>query len=399
MAEAQSETGDQHARGSRAAPYGVVQLTSTTVIGGTERMVLQLVERLDREHFEPLVLSLVGGGALIEECREHGIEAEFLDCRHPLQWRAWRRFCSIIRQRRVALVHLYGLRANLPGRPLARRAGARAVVAGIRSIDPWRKWYHSALDRWTARWVDAFVSNSEAARRVAIERERFAPSRVVTIHSGVREMQPAGSFDQAALRRQFSVDPSAQPVVAVVANLSPEKRHRDLIDAAALLAERFPGLVFLCAGRERRGMREENQRDAAERGVAGAFRWLGYVADVSEVIAASDFAALPSSHEGLPASILEAMAMGRTVVATPVGGVPEIVRDGSNGLLVPVGQPQELAEAIERLTTDTSLRQRLETAARETIRRDFSIDRMVKQTERLYLELLEGRRKPQRRSP
>lgn len=388
MAKAQSRTEDHRRGDTRRLPYRILQLTSTTVIGGTERMVLQLVEHLDPERFEPIVLSLVGGGALIEECRQRAIEAEFLDCRHPLQWRAWRRFCDIVRQRRVDLVHLYGLRANLPGRPLARWAGARAVVAGIRSIDPWRKWYHSALDRWTARWVDCFVSNCEAARRIAIERERFDPARVVTIYSGVEEKPLAESFDRAQLLQKFNVDLSVQPVVAMVANLSPEKRHRDLIDAAALLAERFPGIVFLCAGRERKGMGQANQRYAAERRVGSAFRWLGYVADVGEVIAAADFAVLPSSHEGLPASILEAMAMGRTVIATPVGGVPEIVRDGVNGLLVPVGEPPALARAIERLATDPSLCQGLEKAALETARRKFSVERMVKETEQLYLDLL-----------
>jgi len=370
-------------------PYRIVQLTSSSDIGGTERMVLELAARLDRQLFEPMVLSLVGGDALIEECRRRGIEAEHLHCRHPLSVRSWRRFMEIIRSRRVALVHLYGLRANLPGRPLARRAGARAVVAGIRSTDPWRKWYHVLLDRWTARWVDRFISNSEAGRQMAIARERFDPARVVTIHSGIDAMRRADSFDTAALRRQFDISPSANPVVAVVANLGPEKRHCDLVEAAACLAERFPEIVFLCAGRDE--MNGANQRLAAERGVGGRFRWLGHVKNVAEVVAAADFVALPSSHEGLPASILEAMAMGRTVVATRVGGVPEIVQDGVNGLLVPPRNPPALAQAIEQLATDAEWRRRLEIEALETIRRDFSIERMVRATEEIYLDLIKDK--------
>jgi len=353
-------------------------------------MVLELAARLDRRLFEPFVLTLVGSSALIEECRRRNIEAEHLACRQPLSWRSWRRFTELIRSRGVALAHLYGLRANLPGRPLARRAGVRAVVAGIRSTDPWRKWYHVMLDRWTARWVDCFISNSEAGRGTAIRRERFDPSRVVTIHSGVGEMPRADSFDVAALRRKFGVGPEARPVVAVVAHLGPEKRHRDLIDAARLLVERFPQIVVLCAGRDEMG--GINQPYAIERGVGERFRWLGHVADVAEVIAAADFTVLPSSHEGLPASILETMAMGRTVIATRVGGVPEIVRDGANGLLVPPRQPESLAQAIERLATDVELRRGLESAALETIRRDFSIERMVHETERVYRELIEKQR-------
>lgn len=355
-------------------------------------MVLGLVERIDRERFEPVVLSLVGGGRLLEACRERGIDARHLDCRHPLAWRPWRSFRDFIRERGVDLVHLYGLRANVPGRPLARRAGVRAVVAGIRNIDPWRKWYHVALDRWTARWVDCFISNSEAGRRVAIDRERFEPSRVITIHSGIDEKPAADGFDREALRRKFDVAPGARPVVTVIANLFPQKRHRDVIEAARTLVERFPDIVFLCAGRD--AMNGDNQRYAAEQGVAERFRWLGYVAEVAEVVAAADFGVLPSAFEGLPAAILEQMAMGRTVIATPVGGVPEIVRNGENGLLVPAGEPRSLAKAIERLTTETELCRRLAAHARETVQRDFSIDAMVRKTEQVYLDLLEGTKPP-----
>jgi len=368
-------------------PYRIVQLTSSSSVGGTERKVLALVENLDPQLFEPIVLSLVGDGTLIQQCRERGIEAEHLKCHHPFHVRAWRRFSQIIRTRNVALVHLYGLRANLPGRPLARRAGVRAIVGGIESIDPWRKWYHTALDRLTARWVDRFVAVCEAARQASIARERIAPSRIVVIPNAAREMPPAESFDRTVLRRQFSLEPSDSPVVAHVANLAPEKRHCDLIDAAALLVKQFPRIVFLCAGRDE--MNEVNQRYAAERGVADRFRWLGYVGNVAEVIAAADFAVLPSSHEGLPVSVLEIMTVGRTVIATSVGGVPEIVRDSVNGLLVPPLDPQKLAQAIERLAKDSELRRRLEIAAHETVQQDYSIERMVHKTQQLYLELLE----------
>lgn len=385
MTEAQPQNpGDR--TGGR--PYRVLQLTSTTVIGGTERMVLQLVKRMNRDLFEPIVLSLIRAGEFIDECKREGIEAELLDCRHPLHLRPWARFLEIVRRRQIDLVHLYGLRANLPGRPVARRGGVRAVVAGIRNIDPWRKWYHSTLDRWTARWVDRFVSNSEAGRRIAIEREGFEPSRVLTIHSGIEPKRRADSYDRSALRRKFEIAPETSPVVAVIANLREQKRHRDLVDAAAALAEKMPSLTFLCAGRDR--MQGEVQRYAVERGVGRQFRWLDYVANVDEVIAASDFCALPSSFEGLPASILEVMAMGRTIIATPVGGVPEVVQDGRNGLIVPVGEPAKLAQAIERLATDESLRRGFENEALATIERDFSVDRMVERTEKLYLELLEG---------
>jgi len=371
-------------------PYRIVQLTSSSNIGGTERKVLVLVEHLDRQLFEPIVLSLVGSGRLIERCRDLGIEAEHLNCSHPVRLRSWRRFFEILRNRNVALVHLYGLRANLPGRPVARWAGAGAIVGGIESIDPWRKWYHTALDRLTARWVDRFVAVCEAARQAAIRREGFDPSHVVVIPNAACPMPAAESCDAAALRQRFALESSDGPILAHIANLWPEKRHRDLIDAATLLVERFPRIVFLCAGRDE--MNGANQRYAVERGVAERFQWLGYVGNVSEVIAVADFAVLPSSHEGLPVSLLEVMTVGRTMIATPVGGVPEVVRDGVNGLLVPPREPKALAQAIERLATDMELRRRLEVEARDTVRRDYSIERMVQGTQRLYLELLERHR-------
>ncbi len=372
---------------SRRRPYPIVQLTSSGDMGGTERMALELAARLDRKIFYPIVLCLIGGETLIEECRRRGVEAEHLHCRHPLDWRAWKRYVIILRTRRVALVHLYGLRANIPGRYRARRAGVRCVVAGIRSTDPWRRWYHVWLDRWTARYVDAFVSNSEAGRQAAIQREHIPGDRIHVIPNGV-EMPPVSSFDAAALRRKFGLSEQAGPVLAMVANLGPEKRHRDLIDAVGLLAADFPHLVVLCAGRDE--MAGANQRYAAGRGVDARFRWLGRVDNVAEVFATADFAVLPSSHEGMPASVLEAMAMGKAVIASDVGGIPEMIQNNETGLLIPPLQPAVLAEAIRKLASDSALRERLAKAAQRTVEARFSMARMVERIQDLYLNSLEG---------
>ncbi|MCX8035660.1 MAG: glycosyltransferase [Candidatus Sumerlaeia bacterium] len=378
----------------RRRPYTIVQLTSSGDMGGTERMTLELAARLDHNLFHPIVLCLVGGDTLVEECRRRGVEAEHLHCRHPLDWRAWRRYADILRTRGVSLVHLYGLRANIPGRHLARRAKVGCVVAGIRSTDPWRRWYHVWLDRWTARYVDVFVSNSEAGRQAAIRRERIPGDRIKVIPNGV-EMPPAVSFDAAALRRKFGLSEHDGPVLAVVANLGPEKRHRDLIDAVASLAADFPHMAVLCAGRDEMG--GANQQYAAARGVEGQFRWLGRVDNVAEVFAAADFAVLPSRHEGMPASVLEAMAMGKAVIASDVGGIPEVIRHKENGLLVPPLQPAALADAIRILASDRALCERIGQAARRAVEEHFSMAGMVERIQDLYLEYLEGGREPKAR--
>jgi glycosyltransferase involved in cell wall biosynthesis len=186
------------------------------------------------------------------------------------------------------------------------------------------------------------------------------------------------------LRRELGIDP-AQPVIGTVAQLRPEKALDVLIDATAKLRDKYPGLHLVIAGEGRE--REPLERLIAAQGMQGAVHLLGYRLDVPDVLASFDVAVCCSDFEGGPLSVMEYMDAGLPIVATDVGGLPELIEDGVSGLLVPPRDPAALAGAIEALLEDQTKAERLGREARERGRR-HGVDAWVARIEALYDELL-----------
>jgi glycosyltransferase involved in cell wall biosynthesis len=184
--------------------------------------------------------------------------------------------------------------------------------------------------------------------------------------------------------------------VGVVAHLSPEKGHVTVLKAAARLRERFPDVTYvLVGGGERRQLLEERARAL---NVADRVLFTGFRKDSDAMMREFDVFCLASLSEGLSSAILAAMARPLPVVATRVGGIPELVVDGNTGLLVPAGRPDKLAEALAKVLSSSSLRRRMREAGRRRVAEYFTLDRKLDETERLYLELARLRR-PRRRPP
>jgi len=369
-------------------PWRVLHLTATSAIGGTERMVLEIVRGSDPQRFEMAAASLGGPGLLTEACREAGRRAWNWGLERPWPWKAPRLLSWIRRMRdcQFDLIQTYGLRADLVGRLFKQGLGAPLLVCNIASVDAWRGAHKVWLDRRTAGAVDLFIASCEAARRSRIERERFDPGRIAAIYNGV-ELDPPGLASRPEARRALGLSQEDFPVVAHVANLRPMKGHSEALAAAARLLRDFPRAVFLFAGRDDSGGRY--QRLAHDLGVAGRARFLGFHPRGREVARAADIAILPSYYEGCPVALLEAMAESRAIVATEVGGIPELVRHEREALLIPPGRPEALAAALSRLAADAALREALGCAARQRAEAQFTVQRMIRRHEEAYSELLE----------
>ncbi|MCX7014003.1 MAG: glycosyltransferase [Candidatus Sumerlaeota bacterium] len=371
-------------------PCRILQLTTSSSIGGTERMTLELARGLDPARFEVVVASLDGPGAFTEACREAGLRASNWGVGRPIPWKLpWLRECvRRARDQEFDLVQTYGLQADLAGRFFKRQLGNPKLVCSIRSTDAWRSPLQVRLDRWTAGRVDLFIANSEAGRRSRIEREGFAPERILTIHSGI-ELDPPGVASREEARAALGLSERDFPVIAHVANLRPMKGHDEALEAAARLKERLPRAVWLFAGRD--DSRGRYARRARERSVGDRVRFLGFHPRPREIARAADVAILPSHYEGLPAAILEAMAESRAIVASNVGGIPELVRHEREALLIPPGRPEALAEAIARLADDEPLRLVLSRAARRRAEAEFALPRMIRRYEEAYESLMTQR--------
>jgi len=360
----------------------ILQLTSTSAMGGTEQMVLALAGGLNRLGHACSIFSLAGPATLTQAAAAQNIDALTFDLHSPFQLRELQRIRAAILERRVDLIHTYGLQADVFGRLLRELLGKNVrLVCGIRSIDDNRPMKKVLLDRYTSARADLFISNSEAGRQARIRRERIPARKIDLIYNGI-DITPI-AIGRQKLKEQWAVGEGVWPVIVHVANLRPMKGHETALGAARIIARKFLNALFLFAGRDdSNGMIPQMARDL---GVEEHARFLGFCPRTRELLAMADVMILPSSYEGCPVSILEAMAEGCPVVASNVGGIPELVRNETEALLVQPGKASELAGAIERIVKNTELRRSLIQAARERVEKNFTVEKMVEGYERAYL--------------
>jgi glycosyltransferase involved in cell wall biosynthesis len=368
-------------------PLRVLQLTSTSKIGGAETMVLHLLRHADPARLQVEVLSLMGPGDLTARAREAGAWADNWGLVSLANPRLPARMRALLIERNYDVIHGYGLRADLITRWVA--LGLKIpYISSISSIDPWRKKQHVLLDRWTAEGVACWIAVCEAARQSRITRERFPAQRIFTVLNGIPDLAPPTADETRAARERFGITAEAGPVLSMVANLREAKGYPDLLAALEIVKREFPNFVCLCAGSDE--SHGAIPALAARHGVEANVRWLGFVTDPQSVLAAGDIAVLSSHWEGCPVNLIEAMRAARPSVATHVGGIPELIDSGAEGLLVPVKNPPELASALLRLMREPALRQRLGTQARTRYERQFRVERMVDQLTALYTRFARG---------
>lgn len=366
---------------------------TTFVIGGAERVLYHLLRGLDRPPFRVELLALREPGPIGEEIRALGVPVHanltgpgridpllpfriarllrrrhyravyFLDHAHAVFYTTVASWGSEVRVR-VMPVHTTG---QWDGQPSLKRP--------IRLVRP---------------WLDRIIAIAEAQRDYLAETEGIPRDRMTVIHNGIPLESPPPE-EQVRRRREvreaLGVSGEA-PVVAITAVLRPEKNHEMLLRALAALRRSVPDAeLWVIGDGPRRGYLET---EASALGLTGAVRFLGHRADARRLIAGADVAVLASHPrvETLPLSLIEAMDAGLPVVATRVGALAELVEPERSGYLVPPGDPEAMAGALDRLVGDEELRTRLGTRGQRIARERFSSERMVEETAGLLLQLL-----------
>jgi len=381
----------------KSANTRVLYFIGTLNIGGAERQLVELASHIDRR-FEPAVCCLFERGPLaahleragvpvfsadINSVRDkHGLARVKAVLRLPLDLiRAWR----LIRCYRPAVLHAVLFHAYIIGAFLGRLAGVPVVVAGRRSLGHFKR-DRPMLRRIenVANWLtDAIVANSEAVREDTITSEGLAPDRIEVIYNGI-ELECYASTVSHALRNTLGIGDG--PVVLVVANLIPYKGHQYFLRAWVRIRERFPDASALLCGDG--PARPALEAEARQLGVADSVRFLGTRADVPALLAQADVLVHPSTEEGFCNALIEAMAAGRPVVATDVGGNTEAVVAGETGLIVPARDAARLAEATIDVLARHDRGRAMGDAGRRRAMAAFDRRQMVARYEALYERLL-----------
>jgi glycosyltransferase involved in cell wall biosynthesis len=364
----------------------VMFVVGNFVAGGAERHLLELWSRIDRARFEVEIACLRREGQFLTEVEALGWPVHDLGVGRRLYGaagaRGLARLLGKVRRFRPDVIHGYLFGPNLFAVLAGRWCGVRAVVVAKRNVDAFETPRQAGLQRRIHRAATHVTAVSEAVADSVVAMG-VPRSRVTVIPNGVDAARFTAAADGEAPR-----DP---PVVGSVGCLAARKDYGTLIDALALLDQRalVCGAVLVGDGPERAAL----ERRIEARGLAGRVRLLGERPDVERLLPGMDVFALSSREEGIPNALLEAMAAGRPVVATAVGGTPEVVRDGETGWLVPPGSPSALADALEQALRDPAEARRRGAAARRAVLDHMSIGAMVARHEEFYARVA-GERRP-----
>jgi glycosyltransferase involved in cell wall biosynthesis len=352
---------------------------------GTESQLLALVQSLDRDLVQPHVWLLDGEDESSRALEPCGCPVSRLGVRcfrSTGAARALWRFVGYLRRERVDVVHTFFVDSSWFGLLAAWLAGTPRVVRTRNHLGEQESRQARTFGRWLGPWFDATVVNCQPCRVSAIDDLRVRAERVVILENGV----DASTFDAPSVR----ADPPAghRPRVGMVGNLRKVKGPDLFVEAAALLAQEYPTAQFVVAGEGE--MRPQLECRIRELKLDEQMRLAGSVTNVPEFVAELDVAVLPSRSEGQSNAILEYMAASRPIVASRVGGTPELIEDDECGLLVEAGDARGLAAAIGRLLSDRNLAVRLGREARRRVVNRFSHTARADRFAQFYRRILAG---------
>jgi len=354
-------------------------------IGGTELNAVRTVEALDRRSFEVTVFHLRETGPLRARYEALGLQLVHLPIGplySPRTAAQGVRFLRLLRREGIEVAHTHDLYTNIFAAPWARLAGCR-VIASRRWLDSSPRAGLVPLNRWSYRCAHRVVANSSLGVKLLIDKEHVPAARVLELPNFLEER----AFNhvpvevRSARRRSWDV-PQGAFVIGTVARLAPVKNHALVLRALQRLDEDVH-LVLIGEGPSRRALEELARKLHVDRRV----HFTGQLVETENLHQFFDVSVLCSRSEGFPNTVLEALAAGCPVVATPVGGVPEVIIERQTGLLVPVDQPDALAASVQELRRDARLRERLCEAGPACVRSRYHQTVVIAQLEALYQKL------------
>jgi glycosyltransferase involved in cell wall biosynthesis len=335
--------------------------------GGMERLLADVARLADPNGVEHRFIALAAGGAVADELRSGGAAVEILNLLPGVRPGAMMRLVSLLRRWRVDVVHTHNTRPLIYGAPAARLAGIPVVVYTRHGQRFGASHRQTALFNLAARAVDRVVCVSEDTAAISIA-QGIPAHKVIIIRNGI-------DLDRFKIR-----SPAPRGPLVMVGRLSPEKNVDSLIRAMALIGSSSACLEIAGNGVCRPGL----QRLAEDLGVRSRVKFLGEIRNVEQLLSRASLFVLSSRTEGISLTLLEAMSSGLPVVATKVGGNPEVVAHGMTGLLVPPNDPVALAHAIEQIYGDPEHGAAMGRAGRERVEAHFDVRDTIRAYESVY---------------
>lgn len=370
-------------------------------IGGPALHVMNLWRRLDSARFQQILVvgsEREGEGSLLAQARSQGIDPVVIRelvtalTPHVRDVVALVKLCRLIRQTRPHIVHTHTAKAGFLGRLAARLCGVPVIVHTYHGhvlrgyFGPITTRLVRRVERMLAGITDRIVAVSAQVKLELAAYEVAAPDKISVIPLGL-ELEPflSSSGFRGELRRELGFG-AADPIVGIVGRIVPIKNHGLFLRAAARIARESANCRFVIVGDG--PLRAQTEQAARKLGIRDRVRFLGWRFDLPRIYADLNALVVSSDNEGTPVAAIEAMAAGCPVVATRVGGLPDLISHERTGFLVPPGDAHAMAEAVLRVLTDRDIAARITDEAKTLIPTRFSADRLGRDMADLYDELL-----------
>ncbi len=357
------------------------QVVLSLDFGGQEKLIIQLSEKLQAKNIEPVIITLNREGTLLDEARAKGLKVLSAHKGRGFDPGVVGRMKRIIKEEKIDILHTHNFAPLIYGSLAARLAGIKAVNtrhgrANIRA--------HSFF--WDLN--EYVIAVSQDAYTELRQNNRISNSFVKVIYNGIAIPSANTSYkNPEQFRRELGLKKDSLLIISI-ARLSPEKDHRTLLKALRMLSDQKTNVELLIVGG---GELEKELKQFVENlGIAGRVKFLGFRNDIADLLHLCDVFVLSSLMEGVSLTILEAMANSRSVVATHVGGNPEVVREEKTGLLVSIKDPTALAGALKKVLSDKLMAQRYGAEGRKVVSEKFNLDTMVDSYVDVYASVLKG---------
>ena len=364
-------------------PIKILYVISTLDRAGAEKQMVQLATGLNRNRFEPEVVCLWRKGLLEEELKNADIPVTLIQKRWKFDLSVVSRLADFIKKKEFEIVHTWLFTSNTYGRMAARKAGTPIIIASERCVDVWKNIIHRAIDRHLARWTHKIIANADAVKEF-VQNEGIMPDKIGVIRNSF-DREKFRKPDRGKARRKLGAS-EGEVAIGFAGRLSKQKGVLYLVKAGALLPKEIDWNMYIFGEGSLRGRLEKRARAS---GIESRARFMGAFQNSEEILPGLDIFVLPSLWEGLPNVLIEALASRLPVVAVDVGGVKEVVKEGSSGFLVPPANAKDLAEKIEMLVKNKGLREKMGREGRDFALAVFDVKTVVMAYEDIYRKALD----------
>lgn len=353
-----------------------------------EKQVVDLVNTIDRDKFSVTLCCMSHYiGPLLASVDADKTKVVFLGFR--LRHWPWSlaKLIYILKKEQIDVFHTHGYDPGFWGRIAAWFARVPVIITHEHGKTLWKRKHHIWFERFANRFTDLRIAVSEDVRHLRIENECIPPHKIITIPNGVDMTRFGQSFNRECIRSGLGIE-SNNFVVGTVGRLTSAKAYNVLIDAFEIVNKRIKNSILLFVGDGE--MKTDLEKYVAKKEIEKHVCFLGARSDIPELLSVFDVFVLSSDREGLPVALLEAMAAGVPVIATAVGGIPEVINDGWNGYLVPSRSADTLADKIIWLLRNEGERRTISKNAYVTIKENYTIEKTTHRIEKIYEQFTSG---------